>query len=148
MSAGPDVLGAAAPWQLLLAVGTATVPVPRDLRARRQAVARLRALPEQSPVALVARGPWGRGQLRRTAARCGVVLDHEYVVLPGLDSTRYVVEDHPDTIAVLWSSLAAPPPRLTRGTMLLTAVASIGRRRAPWWALGALLPRVATGHRS
>jgi hypothetical protein len=52
-------------------------------------------------------------------------------------------------MAVLWSNLASPPTRLRRATLLLTLLASIGRRRpAPWWALGAVSPRVATGRRS
>lgn len=140
--------GPQSPWAVLLPDGTSTVPVPWQRRARRDAVARLTSLPHRSPVALVASGPLGHHQLRRAAARAGIVIDHEYVVVPGLHSGPCVVEAHPDTMSLLWQNLAAPPTRLARGARMVAALASVGRRRQPWWALGAVAPRVVTGHRA
>jgi len=40
-----------------------------------------------------------------------------------------------------------PPPGVTRGTALLSALAAVGRSRLPWWMLGAVAPRLAVGCR-
>jgi hypothetical protein len=76
------------------------------------------------------------------------VVEHEYVVVPGLQSGPCVVEDHPDTMSLLWQNLAAPPTRLARGARMLAALVSASRGRPPSWALGAVAPRVVTGHRA
>lgn len=140
--------GPQSPWAVLLPDGTSTVPVPWQRRARRDAVARLTSLPQRTPVALVASGPLGHHQLRRAAARAGIVIDHEYVVVPGLQSGPCVVEAHPDTMSLLWQNLAAPPTRLARGARMVATLASVGRRHPPSWAVGAVAPRVVTGHRA
>ena len=147
MTAGLQLPTGPAPWAVLLARGTPTVPVPRRIRARRAAIATLHGLPEHSPVALVASGPLSHRQLRRAAARAGIVIDHEYVVIPALQSGRCVVEDHPDTLALLCSILPSRPSWLTRGAARLT-VLTPASRNAPWWAVGAASWRVATGRRS
>lgn len=137
-----------APWAVLVAEDTPMVTVPRGIAKQRAATRELRDLPTAAPVVLVGTGALNRARLRRAADTAGVVLQHEYVVLPGIASGRYLVEDHPDTVAVLWQSLVTPPPGVTRGTALLTALAAVGRRRLPWWTLGAVAPRLAIGYRS
>lgn len=137
----------AEPWRVLVPSGTPTVEVPRGFTPRRHGLRDVDALPSRAPVVLASKGPFSRAHLQRAASRAGVEIDHEYVVLPGLRSGRYVVEDDPDAVAVLWHTLASPPPRLTMGTAAATGLASLGRRWLPWQALGVLSARVAVGHR-
>ena len=136
-----------APWAVLVAEDTPMVTVPRGLAKKRAATRALRDLPTAAPVVLVGAGAVNRARLRRAADTAGVVLQHEYVVLPSISGGRYLVEDHPDTVAVLWQSLVTPPPGVTRGTALLSALAAVGRSRLPWWTLGAVAPRLAIGYR-
>ncbi|HET7356547.1 MAG TPA: hypothetical protein VFJ09_07725 [Nocardioidaceae bacterium] len=136
-----------APWAVLVSEGTQLVSVPRSLSKQRATARTLRDLPTAAPVALMGAGGLNRGRLRRTADAAGIVIAHEYVVLPSISSGRYLVEDHPDTVAVLWQSLVTPPPGTTWATALLTAVAAVGRSRLPWWTLGAVAPRLAVGYR-
>ena len=136
-----------APWAVLVAEDTPMVTVPRSLPKQRAATRVLRDLPAAAPVVLVGTGGLNRARLRRAAGAAGIVVQHEYVVLPSIGSGRYLVEDHPDTVAVLWQNLVTPPPGTTRATALLTAVAAVGRSRLPWWALGAFAPRLAIGYR-
>ena len=136
-----------APWAVLVPENTVLVTVPRSLPRQRAATRALRDLPAAAPVALAGTGGLNRARLRRTAVAAGIVISHEYVVLPSISSGRYLVEDHPDTVAVLWQSLVTPPPGTTRTTALLTALAAVGRSRLPWWTLGAVAPRLAIGYR-
>jgi len=123
------------------------VGVPRDPRSRRTVNRELSSLPVAAPVALVASGAVNRARLRRTARAAGIVIEHEYVVLPSINSGRYVVEDDRDAMAVLWNSLITPPPGTTRSTVLVGALAALGRRWLPWSLLGAVGPRLALGYR-
>lgn len=136
-----------APWAVLIPADTPTVTVPRAPLSRRTIARQLHSLPVPSPVALVGSGPVNRSRLRRTAASAGIVIEHEYVVLPTISSGRYVVEDDPDAMAVLWQNLVTPPPGVTRATALVTVLAALGRSRLPWWLLGRLGPRLALGYR-
>jgi hypothetical protein len=136
-----------APWAVLVSGDTPMVTVPRSLPKQRAATRTLRDLPTAAPVVLVGTGGLNRVRLRRAADAAGIVVQHEYVVLPSISSGRYLVEDHPDTVAVLWQNLITPPPGTTRATALLTAVAAVGRSRLPWWALGTVAPRLAIGYR-
>lgn len=148
MSAELGLPASIAPWAAVVADGTAAVPLPRQRRARRTVLEGLSRLPQESPVALVASGPFSQVQLRRAAAHAGIAIEREYVVVSSRHSGRCVVEDHPDTMSLLWSTLAAPSPGLTRGTTVLRTLAALGGRRPPWWVLGAVSPRVATGRRT
>jgi hypothetical protein len=123
------------------------VTVPRSPRARRAVTRELGSLPAAAPVALLAAGAVNRTRVRRTARTAGIVIEHEYVVLPSINSGRYVVEDDRDTMAVLWGNLITPPPGVTRSTLLVAALAALGRDRLPWWLLGAVGPRLALGYR-
>ncbi len=143
----PDAGPSRAPWAVLVGPETAMVVVPRAPRGRRAAARAMGGLPAAAPVALVGTGALNRSRLRRVAQAAGVRIEHEYVVLPSVESGRYVVEDDPDTMAVLWQNLATPPPGATRSTALIAALAAVGRRRLPWWVLGTLTPRVALGYR-
>lgn len=136
-----------APWAVLVAPDTPMVTVPRDPRGRRAATRELGNLPAAAPVALVGSGAVNRTRLRRAARTAGIVIEHEYVVLPSINSGRYVVEDDRDTMAVLWGSLVSPPPGTTRSTLVVAALAALGRKRLPWWLLGAVGPRLALGYR-
>src|SRR5689334_439145 len=104
----------APPWGVLVGSQARTVTVPRSPSGRRAAVREPSNLPAAAPVVLVGAGAVNRSRLRRTAAAAGVVIEHEYVVLPGITDGRYVVEDDPATVAVLWQNLAGPPPGTTR----------------------------------
>lgn len=141
------VVSAAPPWGVLVGSDARTVTVPRSLSGRRAVVRQLRSLPVAAPVVLVGSGAVNRSRLRRTAAAAGVEIEHEYVVLPGIADGRYVVEDDPATVTVLWQNLAGPPPGTTRSTALIGALAALGRSRLPWWALGTVAPRMAIGRR-
>lgn len=140
------VLPTSAPWAVLAPMDTPMVSVPY-VWGRRSVGRVLSTLPLGAPVALVGPGLVNRSRLRRVATTAGIVIEHEYIVLPTVRTGRCVVEDDPDTMAVLWRNLAAPPPGVTHGTGLLTLLARLGRRRLPWWALGAVSPRVAIGRR-
>lgn len=76
----------------------------------------------------VARGRWivlidwrlgSRWRLRRRAARLGLLIQSEYLVLPSWGAAAFAVEDDPDTLAWLMTTIATVPPSLARGTRLL-----------------------------
>lgn len=78
---------------------------------------RIIALPPGAPVALADRRLGSRARLRRHAARLGVVVDAEYVVLPTWDRATFVANDDPASLRWLMSTLATTPPDLSRGRL-------------------------------
>ncbi len=87
------------------------------------------ALPSGSTVVLTDDRPGGRIRLRRRAARLGLKISREYVVLPSWRRAAFVVEDHPTTLAWLWATLATVPPGVSRGSLLAEAAVRGGRHR-------------------
>src|ERR1017187_5644366 len=60
--------------------------------------------------------PGSRIRLRRRAARLGLEISREYVVLPSWHRAAFVVEDHPSTLAWAWANLATIPPGVSHGS--------------------------------
>jgi hypothetical protein len=85
------------------------------------------AIPSGSRVVLTDDCPGGRIRLRRRAARLGLQISREYVVLPSWRQAFFVVEDHPATLAWLWATLATVPPGVSRGSLLAEAAVRGGR---------------------
>jgi len=107
-------------------------------RAARDGIA---ALPSGSSVVLTDDRPGGRIRLRRRAARLGLEISREYVVLPSWGRPSFVVEDHPTTLAWLWTTLATVPPGVSRGSLLAEAAVRAGRH----WLVLAVVGSVAPG---
>jgi hypothetical protein len=104
---------------------------------------------EQSGIAALASGsrvvlsddrPGSRIRLRRKAARLGLQISAEYVVLPSWRRAAFVVEDHPTTLAWLWATLATIPPGVSRGSLLAEAAVRGGRHRLVLAMAGSLAP--------
>lgn len=84
--------------------------------------------------------PGSRVRLRRKAARLGLQIQREYVVLPSWRRASFVVEDHPTTLAWLWVTLATIPPGVSRGSLLAEGALRGGRRRLVLAVAGAVAP--------
>ena len=120
--------------------------------------ARLRALSPGAAVALADRRIGGRARLRRQAARHGIVLDAEYVVLPTWGSAAFVADDDPDSLRWLMATFATTPPHVRRGWMVVDvglrawlSAAAAGRAgaRVAAGVLNALAPaHLAVGRRA
>jgi hypothetical protein len=111
--------------------------LPPHWRAKRRGID---ALAAGSRVVLSDDRPGSRIRLRRQAARLGLQISREYVVLPSWGRASFLVEDHPTTLAWLWATLATIPPGVSRGSLLAEAAVR-GGRRAPVLALaGSLAP--------
>lgn len=98
------------------------------------------ALPSGSRVVLTDDRPGGRIRLRRQAARLGLQISREYVVLPSWRRASFVVEDHPTTLAWLWATLATVPPGVCRGSLLAEAAVRGGRHRLVLVVAGSVAP--------
>ena len=98
------------------------------------------ALPSGSTVVLTDDRPGGRIRLRREAARLGLQISREYVVLPAWRRASFVVEDHPTTLAWLWATLATVPPGVSRGSLLAETVVRAGRHRLVLALVGNVAP--------
>jgi hypothetical protein len=84
--------------------------------------------------------PGSRVRLRRRAARLGLQISREYVVLPSWHRSAFVVEDHPSTLAWAWATLATIPPGVSRGSLLAEAAVRGGRHRLVQALAGSLAP--------
>jgi hypothetical protein len=101
-------------------------------RADRRGIA---ALTPGSTVVLTDDRPGGRFRLRRKAARLGLQISREYIVLPSWGRPSFVIEDHPTTLTWLWATLAIVPPGVSRGSLLADVAVRAGRH---WLVLGVL----------
>ena len=97
-------------------------------------------LPPGSRVVLTDDRPGGRIRLRRKAARLGLEISREYVVLPSWRRASFVVEDHPTTLGWLWATLATVPPGVSRGSLLAEAAVRGGRNRLVLAVVGSVAP--------
>jgi hypothetical protein len=111
--------------------------LPPRWRAQRSGIA---ALPSGSRVVLSDDRPGSRIRLRRQAARLGLQILQEYVVLPSWRRAFFVVEDHPTTLAWLWATLATIPPGVSRGSLLAEAAVRCGRHRLVLAVVGSVAP--------
>jgi hypothetical protein len=84
--------------------------------------------------------PGSRIRLRRRAARLGLEISREYVVLPSWHHATFVVEDHPSTLAWAWANLATIPPGLSHGSFLAEAALRGGRHRLVQALVGTVVP--------
>jgi len=84
--------------------------------------------------------PGSRIRLRRKAARLGLQICREYVVLPSWHRAAFVVEDHPSTLAWAWANLATIPPGVSRGSFLAEAALRGGRYRLVQALVGSVVP--------
>jgi hypothetical protein len=98
------------------------------------------ALPSGTRVVLTDDRPGGRIRLRRRAARLGLHVSREYVVLPSWRRPSFVVEDHPSTLAWLWTTLATIPPGVSRGSLLAEAAVRAGHHRRVLSVVGSVAP--------
>jgi hypothetical protein len=100
----------------------------------------INALPTGARVVLSDDRPGSRIRLRRTAARLGLQISREYVVLPSWHRALFVVEDHPSTLAWAWATLATIPPGFSRGSLLAEAAVRGGRYRLVQALAGVVAP--------
>jgi hypothetical protein len=98
------------------------------------------ALPAGSAVVLTDDRPGSRMRLRRKAARLGLQVSGEYVVLPSWHRPSFVVEDHPEALAWLWRTMATVPPGVSRGSLLAEAAVRAGRRSLVLSMVGSVAP--------
>lgn len=89
---------------------------------------RLDQVPHQTPIVLIGSRIGARGQLRLVAARSGLRIEREYVVLPSWRSPIFVVEDNVNTLRWIWSSFATVPPGVKKGRRTADLALSLGRR--------------------
>jgi len=109
---------------------------PRRRTERR----RIADLPPGASVVLTDDRPGARIRLRRDAARLGLQISKEYIVLPSWRRPSFVVEDHPTTLAWLWTTLATVPPGVSRGSLLMSVAVTAGRHRLVLAAVGGVAP--------
>jgi len=103
-------------------------------------VGRLNQVPHETPIVLIGSRIGARGQLRRVAARSGLRIEREYVVLPGWRSPSFVVEGNVNTLRWLWSTFATVPPGMNRGGRAADLALRLGRRGPLLALLGWLAP--------
>ena len=101
---------------------------------------RIGELPSGSRVVLTDDRPGGRIRLRRKAARLGLQISREYVVVPSWSRPSFVVEDHPTTLAWVWTTLATVPPGVSRGSLLAEAAVRASRHRFVLAVVGNVVP--------
>ena len=106
-------------------------------RAGRRAID---AIPAGSAVILTDDRPGGRIRLRRRAARLGLQISREYVVLPSWRRPSFVVEDDPKTLAWLWTTMATVPPGVSRASLLAEAAVRAGRHPLLLAVVGSVAP--------
>jgi hypothetical protein len=112
--------------------------VIRPLSVRRRLA--LNQVPKETPIVLIGSRIGARGQLRGVAARSGLRIEREYVVLPSWRSPSFVVEDNVNTLRWLWSTLATVPPGMNSGGRAADLVLRLGRRGPLLALLGWLAP--------
>jgi hypothetical protein len=120
---------------------------PDAVVVRDPAAATVRALPTGTAVALVSDRPLSRRRLRRVAARAGVDVCRELVVVPSTTRAIASFDDTGSAVHHFWESVAAVPPGLTRSAGPATVALRLARAM-PWAWTGALAPgRVVVGTR-
>ncbi len=92
-------------WRLLIPAGT--VVLPAGVRAG--LAARVRALPAETPVALV-----GGRRLRWLARRARVRIDAEYVALPSLVTPVAITQCYPNALRYTARTILTVPSGITR----------------------------------
>jgi hypothetical protein len=104
-------------WRLLAPDGAAVVEVrgrgSAAVSAKGQAN-RLRALPRNAPVVLLAPGRGGRRRLRRVARRAGLAVDAEYVALPSLATPVALTQVRPGPLRWTARTVLTVPSGVTR----------------------------------
>jgi hypothetical protein len=125
------------PESVRLVTETCDLIIEPRRRAERPGIAGLRS---GSTVVLTDDRPGGRMRLRRKAARLGLQISREYVVLPSWRRPFFVVEDHPTTLAWLWTTLATIPPGVSRGSLLAEGALRVGRHRLVLAVVGSVAP--------
>lgn len=138
-SPGPGAAYADRPWLALAAHDAVEI--------RRPLAGDVRRAPADTMLVLVEDRPLARARLRRLAARTGLVVERELLVLPSITSPVVVVDDEESAVRWLWQQLATVPPGVAG--LALPASAALGIARSlPWQWTGALTPgRVVLGRR-
>jgi hypothetical protein len=128
----------ASPWLLLCPPGTIEI----DLRSAEHET----NLPDViGPVVLKDQRPFSRRRLRLAAARLGLVVEREFVVLPTLVRPMVVIDDTEPAVRHFWSSIATVPPGLVLTAVPASALLGVARH-LPWRWTGAAAPgRVVIG---
>lgn len=78
--------------------------------------------------------------LHRRAARLGLIVESEYLVLPTWGHASFVVDAHPDVLAWFMSNLATVPPGLSRGARVAGVALDLCSRPGLLRWLGLLAP--------
>lgn len=91
---------------------------------------------------LVLAGTWmgSRLALHRRAARLGLVVEAEYLVLPTWGHASFVVDAHPDVFGWFLHNFATVPPGLSRGARVVDLVLATMARPVLLRLLGLLAP--------
>ncbi len=89
---------------------------------------RVQRAPAGTVVALADSGRGGRRRLRRAAARLGVQVDAEYVLLPSWRIASFVTSDDAGTLAWLVDSFLTTPPGVVHGHRIVHGATRLARR--------------------
>ena len=89
---------------------------------------RVQRAPAGTVVALADGGRGGRRRLRRAAARLGVRVHAEYVLLPSWQLASFVATDDAGTLSWLVESFLTTPPGVARGHRAVAGASNLARR--------------------
>jgi aminoglycoside phosphotransferase len=118
---------AAQVWSLLAGAGTPVV----DLRDQR---------PPGSRIVLLDDRPGARARLRAAARTAGLVVEHEYLVLPGPGRPALICEDAWAAVRWLRATVLTVPPGVTTSALAFDVALTAVRYLVPAGLLGALAP--------
>jgi hypothetical protein len=108
-----------------------------NVTTRRQSTeleARLRSLPEGTPVVLSASAPGASRRCNALATRAGIEVERRYLAFPSATAPAYLVEDARASVRFFLERVLAPPPRPALALPLAAAV-RILRAAVPWWGI-------------
>lgn len=126
----PQAAAVAAPWRALCPASARLLRDPTAAQVRRAA--------RGEQLVLVSDRLLGRGRLRRSARRGGLITERELLVLPGTRRTLVTVDEDRTAVRLLWENVAAVPPGLTWASLPVSAAVRLARR-APWQWTGSVV---------
>jgi len=130
---------------LLVPGGT---PVVEVRGSRRGSAAAIAAVSSAKRLVLLDGRRLSARRLTRLAREAGLVVDRELVVLPGLRTAAFVVEDSVESLTWFWNAFATVPPGRSRGSLLITATTCLGRsRHLVRWVGPLVAGRMVIAHR-
>jgi hypothetical protein len=97
-------------WLAVSPDGGVRVELGRSRAGRRDEAQRVGELEAGTPVVLAAGGPWAARRCRGFAARTGVTLEREFLVVPSATAPAYLVENAREPVEVFMRTVLVTPP--------------------------------------